>query len=190
MDIATYFAAAAATFILIYGVLLYNNLIDLKHAVVQAWSNIDILLKQRHDELPKLVEACKQYMRYEQGTLEQVILARSHIAKARETGDIGALNAGEKLLQAGLGHLFAVVEAYPELKSSEKFHFLQTRITGLENSIADRREFYNESVRINNVRIEQFPDVFIAKWFKFKPYQSLEFTGAEKQDVQLDQLFK
>lgn len=189
MDTLIYISLGLMAIVFIYGVMLYNSLVDLKHAVSQAWSNIDILLKQRHDELPKLVETCKQYMGFEQETLKQVIAARSQVATARETGNIGALGSAENMLRVGLGNLFAVAEDYPELKASEKFRHLQARITGLENSIADRREYYNEAVKINNVRIEQFPDVIIATWFKFKARDLLEFSTAEKQDVNMGKLF-
>ncbi|WP_097105181.1 LemA family protein [Nitrosomonas ureae] len=189
LDIIFYIFIAAIAIAFVYGVMLYNSLVDIKHSVSQAWSNIDILLKQRHDELPKLVETCKQYMGFEQETLKQVIAARSQVASAREAGNIGALGAAESSLRIGLGNLFAVAEDYPELKASEKFQHLQVRITGLENSIADRREFYNEAVKINNVRIEQFPDVIIANWFKFKPRDLLEFSDADKQDVNIGRLF-
>lgn len=184
-----YTTLAAVVVVIVYGVMLYNNLVDIKHSVSQAWSNIDILLKQRHDELPKLVETCKQYMGFEQETLKQVISARSQVAAARETGNINALGSAENMLRAGLGNLFAVAEDYPELKASEKFQHLQARITGLENSIADRREYYNEAVRINNVRIEQFPDVIVASWFKFKPRDLLVFADSEKQDANISKLF-
>lgn len=189
MDIFIYSSLAGLVIAGVYGVMLYNSLVDIKHSVSQAWSNIDILLKQRHDELPKLVETCKQYMGFEQETLKQVIAARSQVATARETGNIGALGSAENMLRVGLGNLFAVAEDYPELKASEKFQYLQTRITGLENSIADRREYYNEAVKINNVRIEQFPDVIIANWFKFKPRDLLVFENGEKQDVNIGKLF-
>lgn len=189
MDIIIYISMAGMTIVFIYGAMLYNSLVDIKHSVSQAWSNIDILLKQRHDELPKLVETCKQYMGFEQETLKQVIAARSQVAAARETGNIGALGAAESSMRIGLGNLFAVAEDYPELKASEKFQHLQARITGLENSIADRREFYNEAVKINNVRIEQFPDAIIAHWFKFKSRDLLEFSDADKQDVNIGKLF-
>lgn len=189
MDIIIYMALAGIAMAIGYGIMLYNRLIDIKHAVSQAWANIDILLKQRHDELPKLVEVCKQYMGFEQETLKQVIAARSQVATAREAGNVGALGSAENSLRVGLGNLFAVVEDYPKLKASEKFLHLQARITGLENSIADRREYYNEAVRINNVRIEQFPDVVIANWFKFKSRDLLEFSDADKQDVNIGQLF-
>ena len=88
MDIAIYVLLTGLVMALIYGVMLYNRLVDIKHAVSQAWSNIDVLLKQRHDELPKLVETCKQFMGYEQETLKQVIAARSLVASARETGKL------------------------------------------------------------------------------------------------------
>ncbi len=189
MDILVYIFLVLMVIVLIYGVMLYNRLVDIKHSVSQAWSNIDVLLKQRHDELPKLVETCKQYMGFEQETLKQVIAARSQVATAREAGNISALGSAENMLRVGLGNLFAVAEDYPELAASEKFQHLQTRITGLENSIADRREYYNEAVKINNVRIEQFPDVVIAQWFKFGPRDLLEFSDADKQDVNIGKLF-
>jgi LemA protein len=128
--------------ILFYGITLYNHLVNLKHAVAKAWANIDVLLKQRHDELPKLVEVCKQYKEFEQSTLRKVIEARSQVQAARESQDIGALGQAEGMLRMGLGSIFAVAEAYPELKANENFMQLQTRITGLENGIADRRELY------------------------------------------------
>jgi LemA protein len=175
--------------ILIYGVMIYNNLVRLKHDVSKAWANIDVLLKQRHDELPKLVETCKQYMQFEQETLEKVMLARSAVHNAAASGDLGALGAAEGQLRLGLGNLFAVAENYPDLKTNETFLHLQSRITGLENSIADRREFYNDSVNMNNVRIEQFPDVILARLFAFQPAELLEFDASELTDVNIGSLF-
>jgi len=189
MEISSFIVLGAIAVIAVYGVTIYNNLVTLKHGVSKAWANIDVLLKQRHDELPKLVETCKQYMQYEQETLEQVMKARAAVSTAREQGDIGALGGAESQLRLGLGNLFAVAEAYPELKANENFQHLQTRISGLENSIADRREFYNESVNNNNVRIEQFPDVILARFFNFKSAELLEFTEEEKQDVDMKSLF-
>lgn len=189
LDIVVYIVLALMMMVAMYGVMIYNRLVDIKHSVSQAWSNIDVLLKQRHDELPKLVETCKQYMGFEQETLKQVIAARSQVATARETGNMGALGSAENMLRMGLGNLFAVAEDYPELTASDKFQHLQARITGLENSIADRREYYNEAVRINNVRIEQFPDIIIAQWFRFVSRDLLEFSDVEKQDVNIGKLF-
>ncbi len=173
----------------IYVIGLYNNLVQLKHGVSKAWANIDVLLKQRHDELPKLVEVCKQYKQFEQETLQRVIEARSQVHAAREGQDIEALGRAEGALRMGLGSIFAVAEAYPELKANENFMQLQARITGLENGIADRREFYNESVNIYNVGIEQFPAVMIAGPFNFTSKPLLEFAAAEKADVDMKSLF-
>ncbi|MEJ2592264.1 MAG: LemA family protein [Candidatus Thiodiazotropha sp.] len=189
MEIFLFVLIGFLVVILIYGILIYNNLVRLKHDVTKAWANIDVLLKQRHDELPKLVETCKQYMKFEQETLEKVMQARAAVHSAVSRGDVGAVGAAEGQLRLGLGNLFAVAENYPDLKTNETFQHLQTRITGLENSIADRREFYNESVNINNVRIEQFPDIIIAKRFNFKSAELLEFDEAELTDVSMGALF-
>ena len=174
---------------LVYAIVSYNNLVNLKHAVANAWANVDVLLKQRHDEIPKLVETCKQYMKLEQTTLEKVMQARAQVSSAREARDIGAVGRAEGALRAGLGSLFAVAEAYPELKSNEQFLHLHARISNLENAIADRREFYNESANINNVRVEQFPDNVVAGLFSFKTARLLEFASAEKADVDVRTLF-
>lgn len=176
--------------VFIYAVFTYNRFVGLKHGVAKAWSNIDVLLKQRHDELPKLVEACRQYMQFEQDTLEKVMLARNRVSQAREQHDIAALGEAEGALRMGLEHLFAVAEAYPELKANETFAHLQTRITGLEDAIADRREFYNDSVNLNNVAIEQFPDVIIAQLTGFGPYRLLKFSSRETSDPNVASLFK
>ena len=173
----------------VYFIMLYNGLVTLKHNVAKAWANIDVLLKQRHDELPKLVETCKQYMQYEQETLEKVMKARNQVATASASHNMAALGTAEGALRGLVGNLFAVAEAYPELKANENFQHLQGRITGLENAIADRREFYNDSVNLNNVRIEQFPDVIVARMFNFQSADLLEFDSAELADVNVKQLF-
>jgi len=173
----------------VYAVMIYNNLVQVKHNVSKAWANIDVLLKQRHDELPKLVETCKQYMKFEQDTLTKVMEARSKVFAARETQNIPQLGQAEGALRATLGSLFALAEAYPDLKTNQTFQQLPTRISSLENAIADRREFYNESVNINNVRIEQFPDSIIAGMLSFKAAQLLEFSAEEKADVDVKKLF-
>ena len=174
---------------LIYIISLYNHLVQLKNNVSQAWSNIDVLLKQRHDELPKLVEACKQYKQFEQQTLQLVISARSQVQDARQGRDIKALGKAESMLRAGLGNIFAVAEAYPDLKTHQQFMQLQTRISSLENGIADRRELYNEAAKINNVVVEQFPSVIVANMFNFTAKTLLEFSVEEKADVDMKALF-
>ena len=189
MDISTIVVVAVLGVAVVWTIMVYNNLVTIKHNVAKAWSNIDVLLKQRHDELPKLVETCKQYKQFERQTLQRVTEARSRVHDARVKHDIPALGQAESMLRGGLGNIFAVVEAYPELKAIETFQHLLGRITGLENGIADRREFYNESVNINNVRIEQFPDVVIARLFHFAPFDLLEFEKEELVDVDMKQLF-
>jgi LemA protein len=173
----------------LWAVASYNALVGLKHGVAKAWSNVDVLLKQRYEELPKLVETCRQYMSHEKDTLERVIRARNAAANASSTGNMAALGEAEGQLRLGLGQLFAVAESYPVLKADETFRNLQSRITQLENSIADRREFYNESVNLINVRVETFPDVFIARFFGFRSQSLLRFSEAEKQDVDVKALF-
>jgi len=190
MEVGGFIAIGVVIVVIGYLIVMYNNLVSLKHAVSQAWANIDVLLKQRHDELPKLVETCKQYMKHERETLEQVMKARSAVADARAQGNVGGVGQAEGMLRMGLGSLFAVAEAYPDLKANENFQHLQSRITGLENSIADRREYYNAAVNNNNVRIEQFPDVLIANFFKFKSAELLEFSEAELTDVNMKSLFE
>ena len=180
---------AVAVGILMYLIGINNDLVKLKNDIDRSFANIDVSLKQRHDELPKLVETCKQYMKFEQETLTKVMEARSKVFAAREAQNIPQLGQAEGALRATLGSLFALAEAYPDLKTNQTFQQLQTRISSLENAIADRREFYNESVNVNNVRIEQFPDTIIAGIFNFKPAQLLEFQAEEKADVDVKKLF-
>jgi len=174
----------------IFVIVIYNRLVSLKHDTSKAWSNIDVLLKQRHDELPKLVETCKQYMQHERETLDKVMQARAGVSTARKTGNLAALGKAEGLLRQGLLGLFATAEAYPELKADESFRNLESRITGLENAIADRREYYNEVVNNNNVRLEQFPDIFVARLFGFDSFDLLQFSEEEKADVDVRALFR
>ncbi len=190
MDIGSIIFWAAVVVLGIYIVSIYNHLVRLKHNVSKAWSNIDVLLKQRHDEIPKLVETCKQYMQYEQQTLEKVMQARSRVSEARQNQDMPGLGLAEGALRMGLGQLFALAEDYPELRANENFQHLQTRISSLESSIADRREFYNESVNINNIGIEQFPDLIVARLFGFGSRDLLEFEATEIADVDVKQLFE
>lgn len=173
----------------LYFIMIYNSLVSIKNNVSKAWANIDVLLKQRHDELPKLVDTCKQYMKHEQETLEKVVQARSKVSEAREAHDVAALGVAEGALRAGLGSLFALAEAYPDLKANEQFNHLQARISSLENAIADRREFYNDSVNINNVRIDQFPDLIVARTLGFQPFDLLRFASSELKDVDISKRF-
>jgi LemA protein len=173
----------------VYLVRIYNGLVALKENVRKAWANIDVLLTQRHDELTKLVETCKRYMAYEQDTLERVMQARAAVLKAQGSGDVAALGAAESHLRQGLGHLFALAENYPDLKADQGFGHLRRRITELEDAIADRRELYNEAVNLNNIRVQTFPDLVVARLFEFKTAALLEFSTEQKRDVDVGQLF-
>lgn len=189
MGIGTMVVLAVVVFAVLYLILMYNGLVNLKHNVAKHRANIDVLLKQRNDELPKLVETCKQYMEFEQETLEKVIRARSQVASAQAGNDMKALGQAESGLRSSLGQLFALAEGYPELKADQSFSQLQNRISSLENAIADRREVYNEAVNNNNVRIEQFPDVLVARLFNFSAFELLEFDKAQLKDVNIKSLF-
>ena len=190
MDITSIIFWAVVVGLVLYVISIYNHLVRLKHNVSKAWSNIDVLLKQRHDEIPKLVETCKQYMKFEQETLEKVMQARSRVSQARQNQDVPGLGMAEGALRMGLGQLFALAEDYPDLRANENFQHLQGRITTLENTIADRREFYNESANINNIGIETFPDLIVARLFAFGPRDLLEFEASEITDVSVKQLFE
>ena len=174
---------------IVYTVVIYNNLVQLKHAVSTAWRNIDVLLKQRHDELPKLVDVCKEHAKFEKETLERVMLARAAAHDASKAHDVKGVGEAETVMRAGLSRLFAVAENYPELKTAESFTQLRRRVTEIEEQIADRREFYNHSVFLNNTRVEQFPDVVIAKYFAFSAADLLEFEEEKLTDVSIGEAF-
>ncbi len=179
----------AAAALVGYVIVAYNRLVRLKHNVKAAWSNIDVLLKQRHDELPKLVTTCREYMKFEQDTLEKVVKARSQVSDAMQSGDMAELGMAESMLHNTLGRLFALTENYPELKANESFARLQVRITALENSIADRREYYNDSVNINNIVVEEFPTNLVANHFRFTQAELFEVSEEDRADVNIELLF-
>ena len=151
--------------------LIYNSLVRLKNNIKKSWANIDVLLKQRSDELPNLIATVKGYMEHERTTLELLTKARTDVLKAPT---LSKKAAADNVITQVLKTIFAVAENYPNLKANERFHQLQTRITALENELADRREFYNDSVNIYNIRIHSIPDVLVARlmnytdeqWFK------------------------
>jgi LemA protein len=163
-----------------YFVSLYNNLVSLKNSIGKAWSNIDVLLKQRHDELSKLLESVKGYMNFEKEVLLKVTEARSAYANAKT---IPEKAKADTMMASTLKSLFAVAENYPQLKANELFVQFQSRITQIESEIADRREFYNDSVFTFNTRIEQLPDIFIARMLGYTPKELFKAAEADKQDV-------
>ncbi len=168
--------------VILYFVTIYNGLIRLKNNMDKSWSNIDVLLKQRHDEIPKLVAICEGYMKYEQETLKKVIEARSLFDRAR--GVAQTAEADQAVTQA-LKSLFALAENYPDLKADNNFLGLQGRVSTLENSIADRREFFNDSVNLYNIRIQQIPDVLVAQLFNFESAELWRINPPEREDVKI-----
>ena len=166
-----------------YALSIYNGLVALKNNIARSWSNIDVLLKQRHDELPKLVKTCEGYMQHERAVFTQLGEARAGLMKART---IPERAQAESALTQALGQFFAVAEAYPDLKANQNFMQLQNRISELENQIADRREYYNDVVATFNTRLEQVPDKFIADWCHFVPAELFKATDSDRQDVAIE----
>ena len=166
-----------------YAVIIFNGIIGLKNDIDKALANIDILLKQRHDELPKLLDVCKGYMDYERSTLQTITKARSQYQQAVSFGQ--KVQADQSMTYALRG-LFAVAENYPDLKANNNFMQLQERITELESQIADRREFYNDSVNTFNTRIQQMPDTFVAAFMSLKPRPMFKVEEADKAEVPMD----
>lgn len=169
--------------ILVAAVILYNNLVNLRNECDRAFSNIDVLLRQRTDELPNLVEVVKAYMAHERETLREVAEARAAAKAARTPAE--AEQAAD-LVAGAMRSLFALAECYPDLAANSSFLLLQKRITGIENEIADRREFFNQAVTAWNTRIEQFPDALIAGPFlKGRRRPLLELAGIRPVKVNL-----
>ncbi|MBA5866960.1 MAG: LemA family protein [Nitrospira sp. CR1.3] len=168
--------------VILYAVGLYNQLVRLSNNIDKAWSNIDVMLKQRHDELPKLVEVCNSYMKHERETLESVTNARSAYGRSASVDDKAK---AENQLTKALGKLFAVAEQYPDLKANQEFLNLQQRISALESTIADRREFYNDSVNLYNIRIEQIPAMWVAEQIGYQSRPLLTVAPTDRQDVPL-----
>lgn len=179
---------AAIVGVLAWFVMLYNSLVQVRNNVDQAWSNIDVLLKQRADELGKLIDAVKAYLGYERDLLTRLTTLRTQVS--RGGGPDETRLAAERDLGAGIGRLFAVAERYPDLKSSGNFLNLQQRITGLEEQIAHRREFYNDAVNINNVRREQFPDALLAGMAGLQKRPLFQASEQERADVDVDARLK
>lgn len=165
--------------IVVFFIGIYNQLVQIKVNVDKSWANIEVLLKQRYDEIPKLIKICEGYMKYERETLEKIVLARTRFLEAKTPSQIA--NADSQMGSA-LKNLFAVAENYPELKSNETFRQLQTRVSYLESQIADRREFYNESVAIYNARIMQIPYVFLAGILGYNQKEMYKVEENEKSN--------
>lgn len=167
---------------ILYFVSVYNGLIRLSRNIEKAWSNIGVLLKQRYDEIPKLIKVCEGYMKYERETLEKITAARTACIQAKSVGES---SKAEGELGKVLKTLFAVAENYPDLKANQNFTQLQQRVSYLENQIADRREFYNDATNNYNIRINQLPDMFVARMLQMNPKELFEVSEEEKKDVDI-----
>jgi LemA protein len=168
--------------ILLYAIILYNSLVRLRNENDRAWANIDVLLKQRHDEIPNLLETVKGYMQHEQQTLVAVTQAR---AASMNAASIGQKALADLKMASALRGLFAVAENYPQLKANENFLKLQNRISELEERIADRREFFNDDVNTYNTRIGQIPEVFVASFLNLKPRQMFKVSDEDRRQIEV-----
>ena len=179
-------AAAVVFFVvagsLLYLVIMYNELVRLRNDNDRAWANIDVLLKQRRDEIPNLVETVKGYMQHERQTLEAVTQAR---AASISAASVGQKAQADLMMTGALRGLFAVAENYPELKANENFLKLQNRISELEERIADRREFFNDDVNTYNTRIGQVPELFLASFMNLKPREMFKVGEPDRQPVEV-----
>ena len=169
--------------LVVYAVSIFNGLIRLKNNIKKSWANIDVLLKQRSDELPKLISSVKGYMKHEKGVLAELTKARTAFLNATT---MAKKAAADSAISGALKSLFAVAEAYPKLRANENFLQLQQRISGLENELADRREFYNDSVNTFNIRIRSIPDIVVAKLLGYTEEQMFKVAEAEKKDVKVE----
>jgi LemA protein len=163
--------------IVIFVIVVYNRLVALRQICRQAWGDVDVQLKQRHDLIPNLVETVKGYASHERETLEAVVEARN---SALAAGNVGEQGAAEGLLSSALGKLFALAEAYPDLKADGTFLKLQTALQDVENKIAAARRFFNNSVAEFNTAQEQFPAALFARQLGFEPRDYFELKGAER----------
>ena len=176
---AVFFVVAG---IFLYLIIIYNGLVRLRNDSDRAWANIDVLLKQRHDEIPNLVETVKGYLQHERQTLMAVTQAR---AASISAASIGQKAQADLMLTGALRGLFAVAENYPQLKANENFLPLQNRISELEERIADRREFFNDDVNAYNTRIRQVPEVVLANLIAMKPREFFTVSDEDRKLVEV-----
>lgn len=156
-----------------YVVLIYNNLVRLRANNQKAWSNIEVILKQRNNELEKLIKTCQQQMHYERTALVALVHARQDTQESHGKASIHLVNY----------QLKALAEQYPDLKNNQSFNYLVDRVSHLEETLADRRVFFNETVTLYNIRIKSVPDRWVAKLFGFKLESTLTFLKEKIQDI-------
>lgn len=183
MEIFGWIIVALIVAVPLFGIVLYNRLVGLRNQVKNAWRQIDVQLKRRHDLIPNLVEVVKDYMSYEQETLEKVIQARSQAVSA---GSPEEAIAAEGILSGALGKLFALMENYPDLKANENVSRLMEELSATENKISFSRQFYNDSVMALNNAVEAFPSNIVAGMFGFHQATYFEVAEAEAATPKVD----
>jgi len=171
---------AAVVVGIIYVVSIFNSLVRLRNQVKNAWSQIDVQLKRRHDLIPNLVETAKGYMKHERGTLEAITNARS---KAMAAGSVGEKASAENALSGAIGQFYVVVENYPELKADTNFLSLQEELTSTENRIAFARQAYNDQVLFLNNKIQMFPSNIIAGMGNFQQEEYFEIEDTTQRET-------
>ena len=172
------FLAGVGLFVVVV-IILYNGLVSARQLATNAWSQIDVQLRRRYDLIPNLVETVKGYMSHEKETLENVIQARQ---MAMDAQGVRQQASAENALTSALGGLFAVAEAYPDLKANQNMLSLQSELSGTEERIALSREYYNDRVTTYNTKIETFPSNMIASTFSFRPKDLFEIESAEMRE--------
>ncbi|MDA9991777.1 LemA family protein [Candidatus Marinimicrobia bacterium] len=165
----------------------YNGLVQVKENIKKSWANINVLLMQRSDEIPKLVKVLKSFVKHEKIMLDNILKSRNSFLGA---SSIDEKADADRQISKALKSVFALSEAYPELSSNENFLKLQGRISGLENQISDRRELYNDSVNNYNIRIQSIPDTFVAKALNLAQEEMFEVDKSKIKDhgVNLDNI--
>jgi LemA protein len=196
MSITLWVLIAIGLLVLFWAVGAYNRLVRLKNAIANAFGQIDVQLKRRYDLVPNLVEVARKYLAHEAETLEAVIAARNHARSAEQSavasplnaGALGALVGAEQMLGGALGRLFAVAEAYPDLKADQTMRELSEELASTENRIGFARQAYNDNVLEFNDAVAQFPTLIVARLFNFAPLSMLESTTSdvERQAVKID----
>jgi len=166
----------------LFFVVMYNGLVKRRNRVDQAWSQIGVQLERRHDLIPNLVETVKGYASHERGTLEAVVQARNNAVQAQQQAGPEQQAQAENVLTGALRQLFALSEAYPDLKANQNFLSLQEELTSTEDRISYARQFYNDSVQKYNTKIQTFPTVIVAGMFNF---QKREFFEAEQGSTEV-----
>ncbi len=182
MSLVVWILLGVVVLVLLYGIITYNRFVTLRNRIENSWAQIDVQLQRRHDLIPNLVETVKGYASHESGTLEAVVQARNAAMSAQGPAQQGQ---AENMLSGALKSLFALSEAYPDLKANQNFAQLQEELSGTEGKIAYARQFYNDVVNRYNTLTETFPSVIIANMANFHEREYFETDTASRQNIQV-----